>query len=44
MEITPLLWGGTIAVIVGLLAFDYFFHVRKAHLPTIREAAVWSAV
>src|SRR5699024_10957712 len=23
---------------------DYFFHVRKAHLPTIREAAVWSAV
>ena len=44
MEITPLLWGITIAVIVGLLAFDYFFHVRKAHLPTIREAAVWSAI
>lgn len=44
MEITLLLWGITIAVIVGLLAFDYFFHVRKAHLPTIREAAIWSAV
>ncbi len=44
MEITPLLWGVTIALIVGLLAFDYFFHVRKAHLPTIREAAVWSAI
>lgn len=44
MEITPLLWGITIAVIVGLLAFDYIFHVRKAHLPTIREAAIWSAV
>lgn len=44
MEITPLLWGGTIAVIIGLLAFDYFFHVRKAHLPTIREAAIWSGV
>ena len=44
MEITPLLWGITIAVIVGLLAFDYIFHVRKAHLPTIREAAVWSAI
>src|SRR5699024_11157209 len=44
MEITPLLWGITIAVIVGLLAFDYLFHVRKAHLPTIREAAIWSAI
>lgn len=44
MEITPLLWGLTIAAIVGLLAFDYIFHVRKAHLPTIREAAVWSAI
>ncbi|MCP6188290.1 hypothetical protein NL437_26585, partial [Klebsiella pneumoniae] len=31
-------------VIVALLAFDYFFHVRKAHTPTIREAAVWSAI
>ena len=44
MEITPLLWGITIAAIVGLLAFDYFFHVRKSHLPTIREAAIWSAI
>lgn len=44
MEITPLLWGITIAAIVGLLAFDYIFHVRKAHLPTIREAAIWSAI
>ncbi|MDR8018580.1 TerC family protein [Nesterenkonia aerolata] len=44
MEITPLLWGITIALIVGLLLFDYIFHVRKAHVPTIREAAIWSAV
>lgn len=28
---TPLLWGMTIALIVALLAFDYFFHVRQAH-------------
>src|SRR5215207_8022961 len=28
----------------GLLLFDYVFHVRKAHTPTLREAAVWSAV
>ena len=44
MEITPLLWLVTIAVIIGLLLFDYIFHVRKAHLPTIREAAIWSAI
>lgn len=37
-------WLLTIAVIVGLLAFDFFFHVRKAHIPTIKEAAVWSAI
>ncbi|MCK1802502.1 TerC family protein [Nocardia zapadnayensis] len=44
MEITWLTWTVTIIVIVALLAFDYFFHVRKAHTPTIREAAVWSAI
>jgi tellurite resistance protein TerC len=36
-------WWLTIAVIVGLLVFDFFFHVRKAHIPTLREATVWSA-
>lgn len=44
MEITPLVWGLTILLIVGLLAFDFLVHVRKAHIPTIREAAVWSAL
>jgi len=37
------LWVATIAGIVGLLLFDFIFHVRKAHVPTLREAAVWSA-
>ena len=41
---TPLVWEATIALIIGLLAFDYFFHVRKAHAPTLREAATWSAL
>ena len=41
---TPLVWELTIALIIGLLAFDYFFHVRKAHAPGLREAAVWSAL
>ncbi|MDY6054447.1 TerC family protein [Micrococcus sp.] len=44
MEINGLTWGLTIALIVGLLAFDYFAHVRKAHTPTIKEAAVWSGI
>lgn len=37
-------WAITIVVIVGLLAFDFFFHVRAAHIPTLREAAIWSAI
>jgi tellurite resistance protein TerC len=44
MDVSALIWGATIVGIVGLLAFDYFFHVRKAHVPTISEAAVWSAL
>ncbi|GAA5133367.1 TerC family protein [Pseudonocardia adelaidensis] len=44
MDTSALIWWATIAGIVGLLAFDYVFHVRKAHVPTISEAAVWSAV
>jgi tellurite resistance protein TerC len=44
MEVSPLVWILTIAGILGLLAFDYFFHVRRAHVPQLREAAVWSSV
>ncbi|WP_114854624.1 TerC family protein [Brachybacterium sp. YJGR34] len=44
MTVSPLIWAITIIVIVGLLAFDYFFHVRKAHIPTLREAAIWSTI
>lgn len=44
MEITGFTWAVTIAIIVGLILFDYFFHVRKAHIPTLKEAAFWSAI
>ncbi len=44
MEVSPLVWGLTIAAIVGLLLFDFVFHVRKAHVPTLREASLWSAL
>src|SRR5262249_26476929 len=36
-------WAVIAAVIAGLVLFDYFFQVRRAHTPTVREAAVWSA-
>ncbi len=44
MEVSALAWTLTIAGIVALLLFDFVFHVRKAHVPTLREAAGWSAV
>ncbi|MET0694167.1 MAG: TerC family protein [Propionibacteriaceae bacterium] len=41
---SSLVWTCTIIGIVGLLLFDFFFHVRKAHTPSLREAGTWSAV
>lgn len=36
-------WGLTIGLVVVLLLVDFYFHVRKAHVPTLAEAAAWSA-
>lgn len=44
MEISGLQWGITIAVILGLLAYDFIFHARKPHEPTIKEAALWTSL
>src|SRR3954470_6171117 len=44
MTVSPLVWALTLLAIIGLLLFDYFFHVRSAHVPTLRESAVWSAL
>ena len=44
MTVSPLVWTITIVVILALLAFDYFFHIRKAHTPSLREAAIWSSI
>jgi tellurite resistance protein TerC len=44
MDVSPLAWGLTIALIGALLLFDFVFHVRKAHVPTLREASIWSAL
>ncbi len=39
-----IVWLLTVAGIVGMLVFDFVVHVRRAHCPTLREAAVWSAL
>ncbi|MEV5328695.1 TerC family protein [Nonomuraea fastidiosa] len=44
MDVSAAVWWLTILGIVALLAFDFFFHVRKAHVPTLREATIWSAL
>jgi tellurite resistance protein TerC len=44
MDVPAIVWWLTVAGIVGLLVFDFVFHVRKAHIPTLAEAAIWSAV
>jgi tellurite resistance protein TerC len=37
-------WALTVAAVVGMLAFDFVGHARTPHTPSLREAAVWSAV
>jgi tellurite resistance protein TerC len=44
MDVPFLVWALTIAVIVGMLIFDFVGHVRTPHAPTLRESAIWSAV
>ena len=42
MDVQPWVWGATLGLIVLMLAIDFFGHARKAHAPTLREAALWS--
>jgi TerC family integral membrane protein len=44
MDVPVVVWTFTVVGIVGLLLFDFVVHVRKAHVPTLAEAARWSAV
>ncbi len=44
MGVPGYVWLLTVLGVIGLLLFDYIFHVRKAHTPTLREAAVWSSI
>jgi tellurite resistance protein TerC len=42
--VSGLVWVLTVVGIIGLLLFDFFFHVRRAHVPSIPEAARWTAL
>ena len=44
MDVPTWVWALTVAGIVAMIAFDFFGHVRHAHAPSLREAAVWSSV
>src|SRR3954469_725783 len=44
MDVPFWVWAVTIVAIMGMIVFDFVGHVRTPHAPTLREAAVWSAV
>lgn len=44
MTVPTWVWIATVAGIVAMLLFDFVFHVRKAHVPTLKEASIWSAL
>ena len=44
MHVTPLAWGITIVVILGLFVFDFFAHVRTPHDPSFKESGIWSTI
>ena len=44
MDVSGLVWVCTILGILALLLFDFVFHVRTAHTPTLGEAAIWPAI
>jgi len=44
MQVSGLVWALTIVLILALVLFDFYFHVRRAHIPSLREAAIWSSI
>ncbi|GAA4592822.1 tellurite resistance protein TerC [Actinoplanes octamycinicus] len=43
-HVSGMVWLLTVLGIIGLLLFDFFFHVRRAHVPRLREAALWTSI
>ncbi|KAB1659605.1 TerC/Alx family metal homeostasis membrane protein [Pseudoclavibacter chungangensis] len=42
MDVPLWIWGVTIAVTIGFFFFDFYSHVKHAHVPSLKEAALWS--
>lgn len=36
------IWAISVAVVIGFFFFDFYSHVRHAHVPTMKEAGLWS--
>lgn len=44
MEANWLSWLVLVVVVIGVLTFDFFGHVRKEHFPSIKESAIWTVI
>ncbi|GAB3481687.1 TerC family protein [Nocardiopsis coralliicola] len=44
MDIAPWVWAVTIAVLLGIIAIDFFITARRPHEPSMREAGTWIGV
>lgn len=44
MHVPLLAWIILFVVVIGILTFDFFAHVRKDHFPSLKEAATWTAI
>ncbi|MFI2752237.1 TerC family protein [Cellulomonas sp. P22] len=42
MSVPLWIWGATVALVVAMVLFDFFTHVRTPHEPTFRESVRWS--
>ncbi len=42
MNVPVWVWLATLALVIGMIVFDFVGHVRTPHEPTLRESAVWS--
>ncbi len=42
MDVPAWIWAITILGVIGLVAFDFYTHVRSPHTPTVREAGLWT--
>ncbi len=44
MHVELWVWAVSIAVVIGLVVFDFYSHVKTPHEPTLKESGFWSAV